>query len=373
MRAVSAMPRAAGPEYAEGLRAAVAAAVGYGIEAIEQGERAAPPPPEALLSQARLAARSGVGLDTVLRRYFAGHTLLEDFMVEEAERLESFGPAELKRLLRTQAALIDRLLTAVSTAYAEEAERRRHGTGYRRAQLVERLLAGEPLDTSELGYELEAHHIGLVASGPEAERSLGSLARSLDARLLSVTREGELRWAWLGRREPLEIEDVRRVAEASWPPHLALALGEPAAGLPGWRLSHRQALAAHPIALRGPEALVRYADVALLAAILRDDLLATSLRKLYLEPLEAERDGGAALRKTLRAYFAAERNVSSAAATLAIDRHTVANRLRVAAKHIGRPLDACAGDLQVALRLGQVAVGETSHGGVLPPRRSPHW
>ena len=43
--------------------------------------------------------------------------------------------------------------------------------------------------------------------------------------------------------------------------------------------------------MRGPEPFVRYVDVALLAAVLQDDLLATSLRKLYLEPLEAERDG----------------------------------------------------------------------------------
>ena len=41
-----------------------------------EASAAAPPPPAALLAQARLAARSGVGLDTVLRRYFAGHTLL---------------------------------------------------------------------------------------------------------------------------------------------------------------------------------------------------------------------------------------------------------------------------------------------------------
>ncbi len=351
VRAVSAMPRAAGPEYAEGLRAAVAAGIGYGIEGIEHGERAAPPPPEALLAQARLAARSGVGLDTVLRRYFAGHTLLEDFMVEEAERSKSLGPSELKRLLRVQAALVDRLFAAVSAAYAEEAERGRQGSERRRLELIERLLAGEPLDASELDYELSAHHLGLLASGPGAEKAVASLARSLDAVLLALSREGGVVWAWLGRRGPLDVEDARRLAEATLPPEASLALGEPGEGVGGWRLTHRQARAALPVALRGPEQIVRYADVALLAAVLSDDLLATSLRGLYLEPLEAERDGGAVLRQTLRAYFAAGRNVSSAAVALGVSWQTVKNRLRAIEELIDRPLADCLADLEAALGL----------------------
>ncbi len=144
------------------------------------------------------------------------------------------------------------------------------------------------------------------------------------------------------------------MAEATWPPRLALALGEGAEGLTGWRLTHRQALAAHPIAVRGPGAPVRYADVALLAATLQDDLLATSLHKLYLEPLEAERDGGAALRDTLRAYFAAGRNVTSAAVALEVNRRTVRNRLRGAESRIGRSLDECAAELQMALGLEEL-------------------
>ena len=64
------------PAYAEGLRTAVCAATAYAIEIVERGEEHAPPPPPILLAQARLAARAGVGLDTVLRRYCAGQNLL---------------------------------------------------------------------------------------------------------------------------------------------------------------------------------------------------------------------------------------------------------------------------------------------------------
>lgn len=106
-----------------------------------------------------------------------------------------------------------------------------------------------------------------------------------------------------------------------------------------------------PIALRQSPGLVRYTDVALLASALRDDTLAGSLEGLYLAPLAEERDGGAALRRTLRAYFMAGRNVSSAAAALGVSRQTVNSRLRAIEERIGRPLDACTAELETALRL----------------------
>ena len=189
--ALSDPPPAGGPEYAQGLRAAVGAAVEYGIGWIE-GVEAPPTVPAALLAQARLAARSGVGLDTVLRRYLAGHTLLGDFLAREVERAQDLDLAELKRLLRLLAAGADRLLAAVSDAYAEESRRHRHGAERRRAELVERLLAGEPLDAADLGYELDCWHLGLLAFGREARPAIASLAHALDARLLVLHRDRDL-------------------------------------------------------------------------------------------------------------------------------------------------------------------------------------
>jgi DNA-binding PucR family transcriptional regulator len=78
---------------------------------------------------------------------------------------------------------------------------------------------------------------------------------------------------------------------------------------------------------------------------------------IYLAPLAAERDGGAVARRTLRAYFAAERNISSTAAALGVDRRTVRNRLRAIEELLGRPLGEAAPDLEVALRLEQLAPG----------------
>ncbi|HSS34176.1 MAG TPA: helix-turn-helix domain-containing protein [Solirubrobacterales bacterium] len=347
-------PRAVSdPSYLQGLDAAVVVAIDHRLAVLAAGERRAPAVPPALLAQARLDARDGVSLDTVLRRYLAGNALFGDLLVEEAERAE-IPSSVLRQMLAAQATLFDRLLDAVSAEHAREAKSRPGSAAERRRECVKRLLAGELVDHSELGYDLGAHHLALIATGDGAEELVRDLATALDRRLLAVCREEEPVWAcWLGGAHPLAVEQAQRAIADAGPDDVVVTIGEPGEGLPGWRLSHRQAKAALPIAERRGQQLVRYADVALLASIARDDLLAASLRQLYLEPLEGLRDGGASARETLRAYFAAERNVSSTAAALGVDRGTVRSRIRDVEALLGRPLQAAAADLEIALRLDE--------------------
>jgi hypothetical protein len=341
----------ADPGYLQGLKGALAAAVEHRVEVLEGGERQAPPVPAALLAQARLDARDGVPLDTVLRRYFAGNALVGDFLVEEAERAKVAG-STLRRLLGEQATLGDRLIAAVSAEHAREAKSRPRSAAERRRESVKSLLAGELVDTAELGYDLDAHHLALMAKGEGAEELMRELAAAVDRRLLIVQREEESQWAcWLGGVRPLGPDEALRALEGVVAEGVFVTLGEPGEGLPGWRFSHFQAKAALPIAERKGRPVVRYADVALLAAIARDDLAANSLRRLYLAPLERMRDGGKVARETLRAYFEAERNVSSTAAALGVDRRTVRNRLRAAEELLGFPLQGSLADLEIALRL----------------------
>jgi hypothetical protein len=344
------------PEYAEGLRATILAALRYGIEALQRREDRPPPIPTTLLSQARLAARGGVKLETVLRRYLAGYTLLGDYVIEEAERAGLSEAASLQRLSRAQAALFDRVIAAVSEEYGRESESRLLSPEGRQAERVRGLLAGELLEAPELAYELGGHHLGVVAVGPGTGEILEEIARAFDRRLLLIRPEKQGAWAWLGSRRLFGSEQLIEIARWTLPKAMTLAIGEPAEGLAGWRLSHRQARAALAVALRGGKGFVRYGEVALLAATLQDDVLVASLRHLYLEPLEAERDDGATLRETLRAYFAAGRNNSSAASALGVSDRTVTNRLRAAEARLGRTLDA---EMELALRMHELdAVAE---------------
>lgn len=341
----------ADPSYLQGLNGAMAAAIEYRLEVLEAGERAAPPIPTALLAHARLDARDGVSLDTVLRRYFAGNVLFGDLLVNEAERAEA-PSSILRQLLATQATVGDRLIAAVSAEYAREAENRPTTPAERRRETVKSLLAGELVDHSELGYELDGHHLAVMARGDGAEELMRDLAGAVDRRLLIVQREEEPTWAcWLGGRRQLSSERALEALGREVPEGVFVTVGEPGEGLGGWRFSHQQAKAALPIAERRRQSVVRYADVAVLAAIASDDLIATSLRQLYLAPLERARDGGKVARETLRAYFEAERNVSSTAAALGVDRRTVRNRLGAIEELLGRPIKGAEADLEIALRL----------------------
>jgi len=341
------------PVYLDGLRTAVTVAIDHALAGLDASQRNPPPIPPELLVQARMAARNGIGLDTVLRRYFAGYALLGDLLIEESEAT-GIEAAVLKDFLGDQAVRFDRLSVAISAEYARESENRPQTSEERRAELVEGLLAGERHDPSELSYDLTGTHLGLVGKGFDAADTIRSLATLLDRRLLMVRADADTVCAWLGGRRQMSLDDFQRVVAAPVAAESSLSIGEPGEGQDGWRLSHHQAKAALPIAQRHRGTVVRYADVALLATVARDELLSTSLHQLYLSPLDAERAGGKVARATLRAYFASGRSVSSAAATLGVNRNTVTNRFRSIEETIGRPLDTCATEIDVALRLEQL-------------------
>lgn len=347
-------PAGADPTYLEGLRASVPVAIDYALEAAVFGEERTPPPPPALRAQARLAARHGVGLDVVLRRYLAGYTLVVEFVATEAERAGLLDGATTATLLQRTSAAFDRLLAEVSREHDHEAASQNRSLERQRTERIERLLAGELVDTSGFAYDFEKHHVGLAAGGGDAAGTIAACAKDLDCRLLLGRPDEATLWAWLETGRPLDPADVEEALSASDGADATVALGEPAQGLGGWRLTHHQAAAALPVALRRGIRAVRYADVVLLAAALQDNLLTESLRQLYLRPLEQGRDGGRVAHETLRAYFAADRNVSSAASALGVTRKTVNARLQAVEVRIGRQLSHCAAELEMALRLDEI-------------------
>jgi hypothetical protein len=335
--------------YAHGLREAVRAGVSYAIEALQRNGRGPPPIPTVLLVQTRLAARTGVSLDTVLRLYVAGHTLLVDFVAEEAASTRRSHGLGLRRLQSAQADLLDRLLVAIAEEYSRERQGRLAGSEERRADRVTRLLNGELVDTAELSYEFAGHHLGLVAAGPAGTAAIRAFAEPLDRRLLLIRPDRDTTWAWLGGRSEFDQAALRSL-RLETPRDASLALGEPATGFSGWRLTHRQAIAALPVA-RAESGPVHYADVALLVALGQNELLTESLRELYLAPLRRGRGGGEVLRRTLSAYFQASRNVTSAASLLGVSRQTVGNRLRAIETRLDRSLSSCSTELEIAIRL----------------------
>jgi hypothetical protein len=336
--------------YLQGLRTALVVAVDYGLSAIECPQRDTEPVPVELLAQARLAARNGVSLDVVVRRYTAGHVLLTEAFLEEAAAL-GVSMAGLTALLRALTTRFERVIAAVGKEYkSEQRSRPADSSEQRRIRSIERLLAGERLGFGDLGYNLGGWHLGAVASGV-GEGPLSEIATALDRNLLAIDRGDGTIWAWLGGRRHFEPPELDVLASLDLPSQAAIAYGEPGQGLAGWRLTHRQATVALDVAKYGADKPVRYADVALLATVIQDEILTQFLRWRYLVPLESGRDRGAAAKRTLHAYFAAGGNTSSAAAALGVSRNTVASRLQAIEAKLGGSLDSCGTDLNAALQM----------------------
>ena len=352
-------------DYETGLRATVAAAINLSLTEMEDPAELPAPIPSVAIAQAHRAARRNISVDTMLLRYIGGHRVLGAFVMDEAHRcgLSSNGPV-LRHLRTTQEAVLERLMITIAHEHKQERERIERSREECHAELVQRLLAGERPDTSELDYELDdAWHLGIVASGPRAKRIVRGLADDLRRQLLCLSTGESSVWAWIGGRQELEMARVERILSAADTGDVSLVLGEPRRGVSGWRLTHQEAQAALLVALRRPdEPLIRFADHALLALALQSVPLARSLVGIYLPSL-----GNHVTRETLRAYFSAGCNAATAAATLEIDRHTVERRLRTVEARLGRQLRSCHAELEIVLSLEQLGVtvdGDERHSGI---------
>lgn len=336
--------------YAKSLAAAVQAMVDFAIDTLAHPDLKMPSRPASVLAHARLSARGGMPLKTLLRQHFAAQASIAEYVLKEAESDGRLRGEALRRALRSQTFAFDCLAESVGDEYYREPQKYLEPSERRLAGVIDSILDGQPVASTSLGYDLSAHHVAVIATGPDPRTYLQHLATDRNRSLILVARPDGTVWAWLGSRDIMDVAEIVRTLTLARCGQESIAVGEMGSGVSGWRMTHRQARAAVRVTVRSAKQVVRYADVALLAAVLENDLLTTSLHTLYLTPLKSERDGGERLKNTLRAYLASNCNVASAAAALNVNRNTVANRLRIIERRIGRPVTSCISDLDLALQ-----------------------
>jgi hypothetical protein len=348
------------PELALGLREMIAACVECGLSSIERGAPWSGPMPPAVAAQASRAASGGVSLTTALCRCVAGHTLAWSFVLSEVAHHDLPDEQRFALLLQAWAvlgSLLARVQAEVASAHSSEIARRARSHEQRRADVVYKLLAGKSPDDSKraaLGYELDAWHVAVIATGADAEKAVRSLAATLGCELLPVSQNAETVWAWLGGKHKTAFADIDRVWSKLGVTDVSLAVGETGRGVGGWRVTHGEAQGALLVARETPRRLTRYLDVALDATALQDEALADSLVETYLSPLDDMRAGGEAARRTLRALFDAEHNVSSAANPLKVHRSTVHRQRNEIERRLGCRLHEHQAEIEVALRIEEL-------------------
>jgi DNA-binding PucR family transcriptional regulator len=268
---------------------------------------------------------------------------------------------------------IDRISERIITAYQHERDRWLLTHTAARAARVRSLLAENRTDIDAaqqaLGYPLRQHHLGVVSWIPEPtqggrglarlDRLSGCLAEATGApgRPLFVPCDESVAWSWLpaGRGEDIAYEALAKTVEEQ-DPSARIAVGEPAAGVDGFRQTHRQALLAQDVATVAspPARATLFATVSAVALLLSDLEAARCWVWHVLGRLANDDEHSARLRETLHVFLAVGNSYAATADRLVLHRNTVQYRVRKATDAVGHPIQGHHADVELALRVCQV-------------------
>ena len=159
-------------------------------------------------------------------------------------------------------------------------------------------------------------------------------------------------WAWL----PLGIRDTFDAAGASVAGvdgDIHFAFGDAAKGASGFRLTHRQAIAAQAVALAAGSPRLRtvtFSEVAPVAMMLGSSDLLRAWVLATLAGLATDDEHHARLRDTLLVFLQTGGSYKTTAERLTLHKNTVQYRIHKAEESIGRPIGENSHNVELALQ-----------------------
>jgi hypothetical protein len=346
-------------------------AMRYGI-AVQRVEA-----PTAAMEYARRLAQHGVPVHGLVRGYRVGQRRMNELVFAEVQATDMepiVRLAVLEKMSATMFAYIDWMSQQVVEAYEEERERWLENQNSLRALRVREILAAKtPVDvdaaSTTIRYPLRWHHLAVVAWYPDAGsdgnelprlqrflRDMGEAA-GVAASPLFVAANAVCGWGWLPFRAaaPDAVDKVREFA-ATHADSPSVGIGSMAAGIGGFRRSHRRALAARAVgAAREPHkpSVVAADDPGVLvAAMLGGDIIvAREWVSEVLGDLAVDNENDARLRETLLVFLSSDGSYKLAAERLNLHSNTVKYRIGRAVARRGRGFGADRLDVELALLL----------------------
>ncbi|HEY4004086.1 MAG TPA: helix-turn-helix domain-containing protein [Pseudonocardia sp.] len=325
--------------------------------------------PAAAAAYARRFAQRDLPIEGLLRAYRMGQTRLTQWCVCTlgAKQLSSsvlLGATQ--EIIEVVGAYIDRVSEHLVELYETERKLWGQRTNAARVVALRTVLQDEQLDigTAEamIGYRLRGWHLAAVAwvvrGAPDAARQLESVAGLLGTlqdggRPLALLDDERTLWLWLSGVAPPRLEEwaLAKALETE-APTLRIALGEPAAGLAGFRASHEEARRARAVTETSgedPPLVTSYTTVGLTALLAQNvDALRTWVGRTLGE-LARDDPASARMRETVRIFLETGGSFTDAAARLHLHKNTVHYRVRKAEEVRGRPLRENRVDVEVAL------------------------
>lgn len=326
------------------------------------------------IANAREGARQGLPLAGLLRTYRIGQAALWNRIVPQLAA-RATDPQELAAAVELCATVtfgyVDVAVTLAEEVYAAERERFARSAAALRAETIAAVLEGRLDDPvlagRRLRHDLERVHVGVWAwfmripdhGDPYVllEAAIGDLGRGAGlAGAPLVQPQGTHAVAgWLSAAGEVDVERIAAIRlDPDIHPAVMIAIGEPAAGIEGFRTTHAQATSARRVATlagRRPGQPTRFSSVELQAMVSRDLGEARAFVSRELGPLAADDDAMVRLAATLRAYLDAHASRSRAAARLGVHENTISYRIRQIEELLGRSVDDDTLGLSVALAI----------------------
>jgi DNA-binding PucR family transcriptional regulator len=327
--------------------------------------------PAASLEYARRRAQRGTPLTALLRAYRLGHTCFSDWLLKELARQADDAQmitAATLGMSRIVAGYVDQTSEEIVAAYTRERERWLRSRSAARAACIRDLLSGQRINVSAteatLGYRLRQYHVGLVCWAGDATAGVDNITRlehaighvagkaACSGDPVFLPRDESSAWAWL----PLGIRDTFDAAAPSTAgvdSDIHFAFGDVAKGTTGFRLTHRQAIAAQAVALAaGPPAprAVTFGEVAPVAMMLGSADLLRAWVLSTLAGLATDDEHHARLRDTLLTFLQSGGSYKTTAERLMVHKNTIQYRIRRAEESLGRSAGENRHDVELALQ-----------------------
>lgn len=329
--------------------------------------------PEPAIRYAQGLVRRRIPLDVLLRAYRIGHAYLWSLTARQF-RADIEQEAELLSSLEASAAFmfdyVDRVSAELVAAYHVERDRWVRSAAALRAETAQHIIDGGPHNetaaSARLGYELRRHHVAAVfaldhpVAVPDADLSLEREALTVGATLgcadtLVIPAGTATLWAWYGTPEPPGRAFMKQLESSQVARGVRFAIGRPAYGADGFRVSHIEAQHAARFwdGASLPGTVVSYRAVELVSLLAADLDRARRFVRSELGELAVATDSASDTRVTLMTFLSCGGSHVHAAELLHMHPNTVYKKVKRAEILLGYPITERRVELTNALMLAQ--------------------